>query len=311
MKDIVRRGADSDDMAGVAAVVHRLAVMLDAGTAPRTAWEYAAVSPGAPGLVRSVAARQSDGAGIPDVVLASAAECRPVEGIAWRGVAAVWSVATAAGAPIAVALTALAEALRDLEQVHRETAAALAAPTATSRLVMVLPVVGLLFGAALGFDTIGVLVGSPVGWACLVVGVVLLVAATRWNRHLLARARSTDVTPGLHLDLLAIAVTGGGAFDRCIATVDEALERCGLADAVSPAAGEVLDLSQRAGVPAAALLRAEAQQQRRQSRSDGARRAATLGVQLMLPLGLCVLPAFMVLGVVPLMVAVVVGTVLP
>ncbi|MBH0110832.1 hypothetical protein I6E81_11695 [Salinibacterium sp. NG22] len=37
--------------------------------------------------------------------------------------------------------------------------------------------------------------------------------------------------------------------------------------------------------------------------------AAALSVRLMLPLGLCVLPAFMVLGVLPLMVAVISSTV--
>ena len=56
------------------------------------------------------------------------------------------------------------------------------------------------------------------------------------------------------------------------------------------------------------LLRAEAARRRRTARADGAARAAALGVRLMLPLGVCVLPAFVLLGVVPLIVSVVTGT---
>jgi tight adherence protein B len=41
----------------------------------------------------------------------------------------------------------------------------------------------------------------------------------------------------------------------------------------------------------------------------GERKAATLAVTLMLPLGLCILPAFMVLGVAPLLIAVISSTV--
>ena len=71
---------------------------------------------------------------------------------------------------------------------------------------------------------------------------------------------------------------------------------------------EVLDLSRRAGVPAAALLRSEAEQARRTARSDAEEKAARLAVTLMLPLGLCILPAFMLLGVAPLMIAVISST---
>jgi tight adherence protein B len=302
------RHTDEADVAAVAAIVHRLGVMLEAGTAPASAWVHAAATPDAPAVVITVARRIGDGVPVAPAILEAAARCPEAEARAWRSVAAVWTVAAESGAPIALALTSVAESLRDVDQVYRETAAALAAPESTARLVMVLPAVGLLFGAALGFDTFGVLIGNPIGWACLGVGALLLWAARRWNRGLIASARQSAVSPGLQLDLLAVSVSGGGAFDRSSASVESALTACGLSDALGTSAEATLDLSRRAGVPAAALLRAEAQQQRRQARSDGAKRAATLGVGLMLPLGLCVLPSFMVLGVIPLMVAVISGT---
>ncbi|MUK01865.1 type II secretion system F family protein [Vibrio cholerae] len=53
------------------------------------------------------------------------------------------------------------------------------------------------------------------------------------------------------------------------------------------------------GAPSAALLHAHAAQLRRRHNREIERRAAALGVQLVLPLGLCSLPAFVCLGVVP------------
>jgi tight adherence protein B len=187
---------------------------------------------------------------------------------------------------------------------------ALAAPVATARMVMALPAVGVLFGMALGFDTLGTLFGTPAGLACLGAGTGLMVIARLWNRRLVRSAAPGRHTPGLALDLVAIAVSGGASTERAMDAVERACERCSIAlDADREVIDSVLQLSRRAGVPAAALLRSEAAEARRRARSDGARRAATLSVTLMLPLGLCILPAFMLLGVAPLLIAVISSTV--
>lgn len=55
--------------------------------------------------------------------------------------------------------------------------------------------------------------------------------------------------------------------------------------------------------------RGEVKERRWAARADAQERAAALSVRLMLPLGLCVLPAFMALGVLPLLIAVVSSTV--
>jgi tight adherence protein B len=70
----------------------------------------------------------------------------------------------------------------------------------------------------------------------------------------------------------------------------------------------VLELSARAGVPAGGLLRGEADRRRREERSAGQAAAASLAVRLMLPLGLCVLPSFMLLGVAPVVLVIVSST---
>src|SRR5690606_28228748 len=138
----------------------------------------------------------------------------------------------------------------------------------------------------LGFDTIPVLATTPPGWACLVLGGALLMAGRAWTRRLLRGAAQQSTTPGLDLDLLAIAVGGGASIDRAREAVRAALERCELPNRDMALAEATLDLSRRAGVPAAGLLRAEATQQRSTARGHGARAAAKLGVTLMLPLGL-------------------------
>jgi tight adherence protein B len=71
----------------------------------------------------------------------------------------------------------------------------------------------------------------------------------------------------------------------------------------------VLDFARTAGVPAVALLRSEADGCRRAARALAARRAVELETRLLLPLGLCVLPAFVLLGVMPIALAIVSSTV--
>jgi len=302
----VNRARDAPRLAGVASTVQRLAVLLGAGVPPTSAWRYLAQSP----TVAGVDAAIRGGMPVAEAIVAQLPEVADDERPAWRGLAAAWWVAADVGAPLAPSLREFAVSLRSLSEAQREIAVALSAPVATARLVMALPAVGLLFGFSLGFDTLGVLFTTMPGLVCLALGITLMLAALAWNRRLVAAAQPRDLTPGLRFELTAIAVTGGGALDRAVTSVSEALRRCGLA-AVGDEAGveAVLDLSRRAGVPAAELLRSEAEEARRSARAEAAAHASVLAVRLMLPLGLCVLPAFMVLGVAPLLIAVITSTV--
>ncbi len=317
----------------VASAVHKLSVLLAAGVTPASSWQYLAEqSTGrVTVMLETVGGAARRGESVSDAILAAVTDVPdarmqgrsrrrsrrtragappPAEEIAaWRGVAAAWRVATDAGAPLAPTLREFSASLRSLAQIQRDLRVALAGPVATARMVMALPAVGVFFGLALGFDTVGTLFTTVPGLVCLVLGVGLMGGARAWNGHLVRGAKPTDFTPGLSLDLMAIAVSGGASLPRATAAVTEARESCGLPDDGGSALEEVLELSQRAGVPAAALLRSEADEARRAARSEGDRRAATLAVTLMLPLGICVLPAFMLLGVAPLLIAVISSTV--
>lgn len=292
------------ELIGVAAVTQRLAVLLGAGVAPASAWAY--VAEAAPGVPAAVAA--GDPARVAESIERAVQQLPALEAGAWRGLAAAWSVAAEVGAPLAGSLRDYAASMRDLAQVQRDVAVALAGPVATARVVMALPAVGLLFGAVLGFDTLRVLFATPGGWVCLAVGVLLVVTALWWNRRLVASAQPVDASPGIECELMAIAVSGGGSLDRAGVVVSGALGRFAIATEGSRVRA-VLELSRRAGVPAAELLRSEADEARREARSLAQEKAAALSVRLMLPLGLCVLPAFMVLGVFPLVMSVISSTV--
>ncbi len=294
------------DVGAIAAVVQRLAVLLAAGVAPVAAWGY--LRDGEVSTRIAVAASESGGR-IPGAIVATVGDLPESEALAWRGLATAWAVALDAGAPLAPTLRDFAQSLRDLAQAQREIAVALAAPAATTRLVMALPVIGLLFGFILGFNPLATLFGSAAGWVCLTVGVVLMFLASRWNRRLVRSAQPRDLTPGLEYDLVAIAVAGGAALDRARASVEAAMARYGGGVHRDDAGIEsVLELSRRAGVPAAELLRSEATERRRSARAEVQERAQALSVRLMLPLGVCVLPAFMLLGVVPLLLSVIGST---
>lgn len=288
-----------------AASVLRLSVLLEAGLPPLSAWAYLGESD-------PVAARVAEVGGaerLPAAILEAARDAGAASGTAgddWACVAAAWRVATDAGAPLAATLARLGEVLAATDDARREVAIALAGPLATSRVVLALPLLGLFGGALLGVDTLGVLATTPPGWFCLVAGGGLLLVARRWMRRLVARAREADPTPGLGCELVAVAVSGGVPASAALDRVAEALAEAGLP--ADDAATTAIGFAQRAGVPVAGLLRAEAREARREAQAAVRMRIAALGTRLLLPLGLCVLPAFVALGVAPLLLAMIGST---
>jgi tight adherence protein B len=291
-------------------VVQRLGVLLQAGVAPSSAWQHAASGVESPVALAVAAAVVDDGAVGRELVerlLAARALAPPGERDAWAALGAAWAVATESGAALAPTLRRFAEVLRSLEQGQRDVEVALAGPVATARIVLALPAVGLVFGVLLGFDALRILVATPAGWGCLVVGGLLVVAGVRWNRRLIRAARTLDATPGLALELLAIAVSGGAALDGARQSVDRILLEAELAP-LGDDADSVLAFSRAAGVPVAGLLQSEAEELRRAARADGQRRAVELGTRLLLPLGVCILPAFIALGVAPIVLSIVSST---
>jgi tight adherence protein B len=295
---VSRGGPGFDQTAGI---VQRLAVVMEAGLSPVSALRHvaAAQQPDSRSTILDAVADRLDSAHeVPDRLVEAMTAAPADERSAWAAIAAGWSVANASGAGLAPTLARLAEVLRALAQASREVEVALAGPVATGRIVLALPAVGVGLGVILGFDVMGAFATVP-GIICLALGTGLIVLGVRWNRLLVRRARTVDATPGLALDLLAVGASGGSALPRARELVEAALAETGL-PALDGRVDATLQFALAAGVPVVALLRAEAEEERRAARSQAARQAAELESRLLLPLGLCILPAFVVLGVVPI-----------
>lgn len=292
---ILRRRQDPAAGEAAAVSVRTLAVLLQAGAVPLTAWRHLAGAGDSP--AQRIVERCDDG-----IPLVAAIEA---EGGAWCDVAAAWEVATTVGAPLAEMLRSLAETMQDTASAADDVRIALAEPAGTARLLLWMPLAGLLLGFALGFDTVGVLVGNPIGTACLVAGLMLVLCARLWTRRLLRKAQPEAGSPGMHAELVAVGLAGGASIARSLSIVDDSAAR----DRVQGArTTQVLELSRTAGVPAGELLRASAAQDRHDARVNGRMRAARLSSQLLIPLGVCTLPAFLLLGVAPLILSVLTST---
>lgn len=138
-----------------------------------------------------------------------------------------------------------------------------------------------------------------------------------------ASATTRDVADAM--DLLALALESGAAVPRCLERValecDEQIAahlrqvaaalqwgvdpRAAWADvpAAWGAAGSSLALAETAGTPPARHLREAAQRVREAEQHRVELAGAAVAVRLVLPLGLCFLPAFVLLTVVPVVVA--------
>lgn len=293
-----RRRRAPENGGDAATSVQTLAVLLQAGAVPLVAWRHLASIGDM--HAAAVVARVDDGTPLVDAIEA--------EGGAWRDLAAAWEVATTVGAPLAEVLRMIAETLRDASSAADDVRIALAEPAGTARLLLWMPFAGLLLGFALGFDTVGAIVGTPAGAACVVAGLLLVLAARGWTARLLRSAQPSPGTPGMQAELMAVALSGGASIDRALRLVSES-SASGRGDDARLRA--VLELSHAAGVPAGELLRASASQDRHASRVDGRMRAAKLSTRLLIPLGVCTLPAFLLLGVAPLLLSVLISTPLP
>lgn len=226
---------------------------------------------------------------------------------AWRRVAAIWGVAEASGAPLVDALRRLAAGLEGMARAVEEEHGVAAGPRSTARLLQWLPVVGVALGALVGADVLGVLFTTPFGWGCLVAGGALAAAGARWQRRMLRALRPPDASDGLLLLAVELGVRAGRDADGAVALAVRMLHRAGLREdrAVERARlDRLLRLWRRSGVPLVGLLDGERRRLERERSTRLRQIAASLETRLLLPLGVCALPAFIILSVLPMIAAV-------
>ena len=244
-------------------------------------------------------------------------------------VARAWRLSDAAGVPLADAIDVGVHLLRADRAARSRVDVALAGPRATIRVLTLLPLAGPLLGAALGVSPTAWL-DSPIAVASVVSGVALMVIGRWWCARMVAQLGPGSTRPdplevAATTDLLALVLRGGcGVVDgleqvAAVSDDDVAADLASVAAAVRwgmpwarawaavgpgwSAVGRALVLADSLGVaPSDPLARAASDQRR-----DHAHRlevgTARLGVRIVLPLGLAFLPAFVLLGLVPLVLA--------
>lgn len=242
-----------------------------------------------------------------------------------------------AGAPLATSLERAAEHAEERIDALLGRQSALAAPRATGRILSWLPLLGLGLGVLMGSDPVGVLTGSILGALTGLLGLGLAFAGRRWTAVLVHRAevesaassgaeQTSNVPPvdtALVLELLAAQLRAGLAPLAALGTLAEALNSrplhtvcqrlqmgSGWGSAWSGSAagtfGELRDALAPAytgGAPSTALLLSLADAHRLSERRAAERAAGRLSVALVVPLGLCSLPAFICLGIVPILIS--------
>lgn len=223
---------------------------------------------------------------------------------------AVLSVALSTGAPLSTTVRRLQSLMRNETVAVEEVRSALAAPLLARRIVMFVPVASIALGTALGFDVVTALVSTTLGVLCLVGGTLLSLIGWVWMRRLIKRATAHDAAPGLWCELVAVAVGSGLPLGRAVRVAEHAMKCGGLPLSFRDRAQGVrlLTVAAQAGVSVSVALQNLADDQRAARFADCRRSARELGERILVPVGVCYLPAFLLWGVVPLVGSVVSDT---
>ncbi|WP_330478273.1 type II secretion system F family protein [Streptomyces platensis] len=184
---LVTRGAGrvrDRQAAAVIALCAAVAGELRAGRQPAQAL-LAAGAPGLGAAGSAVLAAARYGGDVPQALRVAA---RQPGAAGLTGMAACWQVAVEGGAGLASGLERIAAGLRAQRDQRDELRAQLAGPRATALMLALLPAAGLLMGSALGADPLRVLLHTPAGWGCLVVGGLLEWGGVAWTARIVAAA---------------------------------------------------------------------------------------------------------------------------
>lgn len=280
----------------------KLATMLRAGSAPASAIEALASENSPEGMTAKALTERLHEGMTPASALA--AENSP----AWKLIAAAWHLSTLSGAPISTTLERMSEALTRLDALRQRREVLLAAPKGTVMLIASLPPISFIVAEVLGIDVLSQLV-TPAGILLAVTGIVLLIAGVSWGMAMIKTVNERDEVAGFELDLLWIALAGGNTPTQARRIVVHTIDDFEVvwANLTSFRDGEIASTlikhAEERGVPLRDLVTHESHTLREHSHQRLEKEAERLAIRVLIPLGVCVLPAFVLLGVMPMMMA--------
>lgn len=177
-----------EERSGAAEALAVLSSELRAGRTTSSAlWAASAVAVGALGDGLSAAAAAGDlGADPAEALIRATAHSAVPEVL--RGLAACWQVCASTGSSLAAAVDRLSASIRAEQAQRLAVASELAGPRATAAMLGLLPLAGIGLAAGLGARPLHVLLHTPVGIACLGLGLGLEWLGMRWTGRLVAAA---------------------------------------------------------------------------------------------------------------------------
>jgi tight adherence protein B len=222
-----------------------------------------------------------------------------------KGLQYLLSAASDSGSSMGSEIEFIAEVLSSRDRALQKIEIAHASPKSTARLMLWLPIVTLVMAQLLGWGVLDTVFEKPIVLVSLGLGILLLLSAKLVTSRLLKKAKPEYNYEGFYLLGVAMQLSAG-------ANLPEAQHRAltnyltvfGLKPPVSDLSAmvEISELVEKSGARAVELLRRQAQKMQEEIMFSTEVKIERLGIKLMLPLGLGVLPAFIFLAIVPLMV---------
>jgi tight adherence protein B len=215
------------------------------------------------------------------------------------------AVARDAGSGVADAIDAVASLSRTRERFGKRIEVAQANPKSTARLVIWLPLLTLAMAQLVGWDVLGTLTERPIVLVSFSLGLCLLLTSKLITTRMIKKAEPEPSAAGAFLIGVALEASAGA---HLLQAQEQAVRIYREHFAKSPPTNELAELKevellvQATGARASDLLLRQAQSMQEVELLESEIKIEKLGVRLMLPLGLGVLPAFCLLAIVPLMV---------
>lgn len=227
-------------------------------------------------------------------------------GEAWNLLAAAWHVAEQSGAPIAGVLERMSTAFLRLDTLAKRRNVLLAGPKGTVLLIATLPVLAFVVGELLGAGAVEQIM-TPIGALLMGAGVLFLIGGVAWGLAMIKSLTDQDELAGFELDLLWVALAGGSTPEEAKRIVVHSVDlfRVEWIDLGSfsntGAATRMLQTSADSGAPIKDLVEQSSDREREHGLQTLEEGAEKLAIRILIPLGVCILPSFILIGVIPVM----------
>ena len=195
------------------------------------------------------------------------------------------STAIYSGAPVRQVAKRLVGFELDLERFRSELATANAVPIATRKLLLWLPALSLVMGQLAGFGTLAAII-QPLGALALAIAGTLILSGIRWSGKLLRPLLEEPEHPALELLRFSLLLSAGTA----------------LYNSHPKAVSKLVELSRLTGAPLRELVEIEIELMTQRALQEAMAKAKRMSIELLVPMSLTVLPAFLILTIVPMLI---------